>query len=167
MQIRKTAESDLPVVLDIYAKARDFMARQGNPHQWGDGNWPSTELIRSDIASGNSYVCEAEGRVVGVFYFIAGPDVEPTYAVIEDGAWLDNAPYGVVHRLAGDGSVRGVGRFCLDWAFRQCGHLRVDTHADNALMKRLLLEEGFVDCGLIRVARDGSLRLAFEKTVSR
>lgn len=162
MRIRKTRNNELAAVLDIYARARGAMARQGNPHQWGS-HWPPAELIRQDIAAGRSYVCEADGRVVGVFYFAVGPDMEPTYRMIEDGAWLDDSPYGVVHRLASDGSVKGVGRFCLNWAFSQCGHLRADTHPDNETMKKLLPELGFIRCGLIRVARDDSVRLAFEK----
>ena len=162
--IRRSTEKDFERMLDIYASAREFMARQGNPHQWGDSAWPPPELIRQDIASGRSYVCEADGRIVGTFCFIAGPDVEPTYRVIEDGAWIDDGPYGVIHRLAGDGSVKGVARFCLDWAYGQCGHLRVDTAAENKLMIKILQEAGFVRCGVIRVARDGSARLAFERS---
>ena len=106
------------------------------------------------------------GGLAGTFFFIAGLDIEPTYKVIEDGAWLDGSPYGVIHRLAGDGSVRGVARFCLDWAYSQCGHLRVDTKAENKLMIKILQEAGFVRCGVIRVARDGSARLAFERPSS-
>lgn len=164
MQILPASEKDFDRLMEIYASAREFMARQGNPHQWGDSAWPPPELIRQDIASGRSYVCEVDGRIVGTFCFIAGPDVEPTYRVIEDGAWIDDGPYGVIHRLAGDGSVKGVARFCLDWAYGQCGHLRVDTTAENKLMIKILQEAGFVRCGVIRVARDGSARLAFERS---
>ena len=163
MMIRLSAEKDFERIMEIYAAARDFMARQGNPHQWGDNAWPPSELIHRDIASCHSYVCEVNGRIVGTFFFIAGRDIEPTYRVIEDGAWLDGSPYGVIHRLAGDGSVRGVARFCLDWAYGQCGHLRVDTKAENKLMIKILREAGFVRCGIIHVARDGSARLAFER----
>ena len=31
---------------------------------------------------------------------------------------------GDVHRLAGDGSEKGIGAFCIDWAFSKCGNLR-------------------------------------------
>ena len=104
------------------------------------------------------------GRVVGTFYFVQGPDIEPTYRKIEDGAWKDDSPYGVVHRIAADGSEKGVGAFCLDWAFRQCGHLRIDTHGDNRVMQNLLTKLGFVHCGTIYVREDRDPRLAFEKT---
>ncbi len=108
MKIRKTTLADLPRVMEIYALAREFMAANGNPTQWAERNWPPEDLIRSDIAAGDSYVCEHDGRVIAVFYYVEGPDIEPTYRVIEDGDWADDSPYGVVHRIATDGSVRGT-----------------------------------------------------------
>ena len=163
MEIRHTAEADLARVMDIYAHARAFMAAHGNPNQWGPTNWPPEALIRRDIARGRGYVCVHEGRVVGAFFFDVGRDVEPTYRHIEDGAWLDDSPYGVVHRIASDGSVKGVGAFCIDWAFRQCGHLRIDTHGDNAVMQNLLAKLGFARCGTIYVEEDDFPRFAYEK----
>lgn len=164
MEIRHTTENDLPEVMGIYAYARRFMAVHGNPRQWGPTNWPPEGLIRADIASGSSYVCVHEGKIVGTFFFAQGEDVEPTYADIEDGAWLEGGPYGVVHRIAGDGSVRGIGSFCIDWAFAQCGHLRMDTHGDNQVMQNLLRKKGFAHCGTIYVREDHDPRLAYEKT---
>ena len=164
MSIRKATEGDFVRIMEVYAVARAFMAQHGNPNQWGPTNWPPEELVRSDIARGKSYVCECGGRIVGVFYYDYGTDIEPTYALIEDGEWLDGSPYGVVHRIASDGSVKGVGRTCLNWALDQCGHLRIDTHGDNAVMQHLLGELGFAHCGTIYVEEDDYPRLAFEKT---
>ena len=127
MEIRRTTVEDLPRLLALYARARQFMADHGNPNQWGPTHWPPEALLRQDIAQGKSYVCLEAGRVVGTFFFTQGKDVEPTYRRIEAGAWRDDSPYGVVHRLASDGSVPGTGRFCLRWAYAQCGHLRIDT----------------------------------------
>ena len=163
MEIRRTAEADLARVMDIYAHARAFMAAHGNPNQWGPTNWPPEALIRQDIARGKGNVCVHEGRVVGAFFFDMGRDIEPTYRHIEDGTWLDDSPYGVVHRIASDGSVKGVGAFCIDWAFRQCGHLRIDTHGDNAVMQNLLAKLGFARCGTIYVEEDDFPRFAYEK----
>ena len=103
--------------------------------------------------------------MVGTFYFIQGADIEPTYRNIEDGAWRDDSPYGVVHRIATDGT-RGVGTFCLNWAYAQCGHLRIDTHGDNRVMQGLLDKLGFVRCGTIYVVEDNDPRLAYEKSES-
>ena len=163
MEIRKTKAGDIDTVMAIYARARAFMAEHGNPRQWGPTRWPPRALIAQDIALGKSYVCVDGGRIVGVFYFDQGADIEPTYARIEDGGWRDAGPYGVVHRIASDGSVRGIGAFCIGWALRQCGHLRIDTHGDNRVMQRLLDKLGFVRCGIIHVQEDNDPRLAYEK----
>ena len=163
MHIRKALESDFKRIMDIYAIARDFMARTGNPNQWGPTNWPPAALIHDDIARGKSFVCECEGRIVGVFFYDYGTDIEPTYRTIHDGAWRDNGPYGVVHRIASDGSVKGVGRAGIKWAFTQCGHLRIDTHPDNIVMQHLLAKLGFAHCGTIYVEEDDYPRLAYEK----
>ena len=163
MEIRKSTEFDFDRIMEIYAHARLFMAEHGNPNQWGPTHWPPEELIHRDIALGDSYVCTHKGKTVGTFFFIYGKDIEPTYADITDGAWIDDSPYGVVHRIAADGSVKGTGAFCIDWAYRQCGHLRMDTHGDNVVMQNLLKKLGFVHCGTIYVEEDDYPRLAYEK----
>ncbi len=164
MTIRHSTPQDLDRMMEIYAFARAFMAAHGNTNQWGPTQWPPRVLIEQDIREGHSYVCVGDdGRVAGTFYFIQGMDVEPTYRAITDGAWLDDGPYGVVHRIATDGSARGVGAFCLNWAFEQCGHMRIDTHGDNAVMQRLLGKLGFIHCGTIHVEEDAFPRLAYEK----
>ena len=164
MKIRRSAEQDVPRMMEIYAYARQVMKESGNPNQWGPTNWPPEQLIHDDIREGNSYVCLSDaGEIIGTFYFICGDDIEPTYRQIEDGGWLDDSAYGVVHRIASDGSARGIGAFCIDWAFEQCGHLRIDTHGDNVPMQRLLRRLGFRHCGTIYVEEDDYPRLAFEK----
>ena len=163
MQIRKAKPEDLDRILQIYSHARAFMAAHGNPRQWRDV-WPPEELIRQDIRDQDSYVCEEDGRVVAVFYYIFGKDIEPTYADITEGAWKDDSPYGVVHRIASSGEVRGAGSFCLQWAYEQSGHLRIDTHGDNWVMQDMLKKNGFVYCGTIYVVEDNDPRRAYEKS---
>ena len=165
MHIRKSNPDDYARIIKIYAHARDFMAKTGNPLQWGPTNWPPDDLVRRDIQNKDSYVCVNDsGAVVGVFYFVHGQDVEPTYKNITEGAWLDPGPYGVVHRIATDHSEKGIGAFCINWAYDQCGHLRIDTHGDNAVMQHLLKKLGFAHCGTIYVVEDPMPRLAFEKS---
>ena len=164
MNIRKSTEQDIERIMKIYAYARRFMAENGNPNQWGPTNWPPEQLIRSDIKTGNSYVCtNDDGEVIGTFYYVQGKDIEPTYREITDGTWLSDAPYGVVHRIAADGSEKGIGAYCVNWAFDRCGHLRIDTHGDNIVMQKMLKKLGFVHCGTIYVEQDNYPRLAFEK----
>ena len=164
MRIRKTEPADMSRIMEIYAGARKFMAEHGNPNQWGPTNWPPEALIREDMADGNSYVClNDRDEIIGTFFYVQGDDIEPTYREIEDGAWIEPGPYGVVHRIAADGSEKGIGAFCINWAYGQCGHLRMDTHGDNKVMQNLLKKLGFIHCGTIYVVEDNDPRLAFEK----
>ena len=164
MEIRKSTEQDFERMMEIYSFARKFMAEHGNPNQWGSTHWPPEALIHNDIRDGNSYVCVNDaGKVIATFFYAYGEDIEPVYRKIWDGAWLSGGPYGVVHRIAGDGSEKGIGAFCINWAFRQCGCLRMDTHGDNIVMQNLLTKLGFVHCGTIYVEEDNYPRLAYEK----
>lgn len=156
--IRKACPADLPGILVIYENARAFMRASGNPTQWGDGR-PFKETLEEDIRIGQLYVMEADGAVYAVFAFILGDD--PTYAVIEDGAWISDRPYGTVHRIAGDGSRSGVFRECSEFCLSMTGHVRIDTHKDNIPMQTAILREGYSYCGIIYI-EDGSPRLAYE-----
>lgn len=164
MRIRKTTEADFSRVMEIYARARSFMAEHGNPNQWGPTNWPPEELIRQDIRNAKGHVCvDDNDRVIGTFFYDYGQEAEPGYRDIEDGAWRDQEPYGVVHRIASDGSQKGIGAFCINWAFEQSGHLRIDTHGDNVVMQNLLTKLGFQRRGIIHVVEDNYPRFAYEK----
>lgn len=162
MKIRRGQTGDLDRIMEIYAHARVFMAEHGNPRQWGATNWPPKALIEKDIEQGTSYVCEEGDRIVAVFYYNKGQAVEPCYGSIE-GAWTGSEEYGVVHRIASDGSVKGSGSFCICWAYEQCGNLRMDTHGDNKVMQSLLKKLGFQYAGIIHVEEDTDPRLAYEK----
>ena len=156
-QIRKAGMADLPRILEIYAFARDFMERTGNPNQWKKTN-PPRETLKADIQTGNLFVLEDQG-IHGVFAYFTEPD--PTYFYIEDGAWLDESPYGTIHRIAGDGSG-GVFSAALDFATQQNPHVRIDTHEDNKVMRHILQKHGFQRCGIIYL-KNGEPRIAFEK----
>ena len=133
---RGATRSDLPEILKIYARAREAMAAAGNPAQWG-ASFPPEELLKEDIDSNRLFVYLVNGELEAVFAFILGPD--PTYAVIEDGQWLNDT-----------------------WCLEHCESLRADTHADNKAMQHILEETGFTRCGVIHVA-DGSPRFAYQR----
>ena len=157
--IRPAVQSDFSRICDIYAAARAFMARTGNATQWGD-SFPPVQLLQEDIQLGRLYVVEEEGTVHGAFAFLVGED--PTYQVIEGGAWKSAAPYGTLHRVAGDGEVHGLFGQMVAFAWANIPHLRIDTHENNAVMRRLIEKYGFAPCGII-YTDDGSPRLAFER----
>ena len=159
MLIRKARPDDLPQVLRIYDHARRFMAANGNPRQWGD-SYPSAELTEQDILAGRCYVgIGGNGTPCCAFVFIIGND--PTYALIYNGEWVNDLPYGTIHRLASDGSQRGVFAECLAFCLRHISNIRADTHEDNRIMQKLLEKHGFVRCGNIIVA-NGSCRIAYQ-----
>ena len=173
MQIRKTADTDLPRLLELYAKARAFMADHGNPRQWGATNWPPEALLRQDIANGNSYVCVEDDCIVGTFFYIAGHDIEPTYRIIENGRWLtgDDGNYLALHRVAVAVNHRGTGiaEAILNHSEKVAKEqgkisLRIDTHRGNLPMRRMLERNGFTHCGRIRLA-NGDPREAYEKII--
>ena len=159
--IRQAEEADLPVILEIYAYARDFMAENGNPHQWA-GGFPPASLLQDDIAKHNLYVVTEEEteRVCGVFFFDIGPD--ETYSVIEQGEWFSDSVYGTIHRIAGDGTVHGLLRKVVSYCEKKTPHLRIDTHEDNHIMQHVIAQCGFRRCGIIHVS-DGTPRIAYEK----
>lgn len=159
LTIRTAQATDLSAVLKIFAHARAFMKQTGNTQQWGD-HWPPKEVLQDDIVQQRLYVVEADSIVHGAFAIVSGD--EPTYAVIHDGAWLSNAPYVTIHRVASDGTVRGIFKEIVSFCAARHPHLRIDTHADNHVMQHLILKNGFQQCGIIDV-EDGSTRIAYEK----
>ena len=160
LYIRAATEQDLPALLRVYSAARAFMRKTGNPTQWADGS-PKEAVLRADIAAGQLW-CVCDGaRVCGGFALVAGED--PTYAVIA-GAWPNDRPYATLHRVGSDGSVHGVFAAAVAFAAARYRELRVDTHADNAVMRHLIAKQGFCYCGVIHVA-DGTPRFAYHKSV--
>lgn len=160
--IEPAARQDLSAILDIYEYARSFMIRSGNPFQWGSTN-PRKETLLKDIEKCQLYLCRDGADIYGVFAFIIGTD--ETYLQIEDGAWLSDAPYGTIHRIAGNGTRKGVLAEAVSFCEKQISHLRIDTHQDNLIMQHLLPKLGFQKCGIIHIS-DGSPRIAYEKISS-
>ena len=158
MQIRKTLETDIDAVMAIFDTARAFMRAHGNLEQWPVGT-PSRAAVEADVAAGGSYVCEEDGRVVATFAFLPGPD--PTYARIEGEGWHGDGDYAVLHRVASDGSTRGVTAAMFAFAKERAPMLRIDTHADNRPMQGAILKGGFRRCGTIHIA-NGDPRVAFD-----
>lgn len=159
LAIRQATKEDVHRVLEIIDAARHFMWSTGNTAQWPEG-YPARETIERDTELGNGYVCcNDDGYIVATFCLAPGPDA--TYAKIEDGEWLNDAPYHVIHRIASDGSTHGIGRQIIGWCKQKDTNFRIDTHADNKVMQALAERNGFVRCGIIHVA-DGSPRIAYQ-----
>lgn len=163
MTIRPADNRDLKSIMEIYSHAREQMRLSGNPGQWGNDK-PSLETIQNDIEKKQSYVIIEQNRICGVFAFIIGAD--PTYRLIENGAWLNDEPYGTIHRIAGNGKVKGILASALSFCETRTDNIRIDTHDDNRIMQHLLAKYGFQRCGYIYV-EDGSRRTAYQKCTAR
>lgn len=157
--IRRATYDDVPVLMDVFRKARGIMRSSGNMNQWNDG-YPSEEVVRKDIDNGHCVVLCEDGKVVATMAFIPGPD--PTYAEIYDGGWLSDAPYHVIHRIAVAEPGHNAAKALLDWGFGQTGSIRIDTHKDNVIMHHVLSKYGFTHCGVILLA-NGDPREAYQK----
>ena len=158
LKIRDAAAADFERIMEIYRYAQEFMIRSGNPTQWAR-RYPDADLIRSDIRQNVCKVITDGDTIHGVFALFAGE--EPTYAQIEDGSWLNDAPYLTIHRIAGDGQAHGLFACAADYCKRICSNVRVDTHADNLIMQGLIQKNGFTRCGVIHV-KDGTPRIAYQ-----
>lgn len=157
MEIRPGREEDVDRIMEIYDIARDFMRSIGDMDQWLNG-YPSRDLVHYDIEQRHCFVVAEDEVVHAVFAFIIGED--PTYRIIEGGAWLNDEPYGTIHRLGSDGVCRGIVPFVMDWCKTQIENLRVDTHEDNVVMRHCVEKYGFVRCGVIYC--DEGPRIAYQ-----
>ena len=159
MNIRTALPDDLPSILRVYEIAREYMRQSGNPDQWGTSK-PRKELLVEDIRKGELFVGEDEkGEIRFVFAFILGAD--PTYSYIEDGAWLSDAPYGTIHRIASDGTVSGVVKTAVEFCKKTISNIRIDTHEKNTTMQHVVEKLGFQKCGIIYID-DGTPRIAYQ-----
>src|SRR5574344_1827999 len=191
MLVRRATQTDLDTIMHIYDIGRQFMRAHGNNNQWING-FPQRELISDDIERGICYVVvddtpaseppsSPSDTIHGVFAFILGDD--PTYTVIKPGTlvekdttnnrsdtyielpgkWLNDEPYGTIHRIASDGVTKGVFATAFSFCKSKIYNIRIDTHRDNFVMQNNLVTKGFVRCGLIYI-EDGSERVAFQYT---
>ena len=156
--VRTAEKEDFPRILRIYEDARAFMRTHGNPNQWGTVT-PEADQLKADMADRALYVLENEGEIHGVFFFKIFDD--PTYHVIERGSWHADRQYGVLHRVAGDGSG-GILKAAVSFAEKKTDYLRIDTHAQNLPMQSAIARQGFSLCGIIYTEK-GDPRLAYDR----
>lgn len=159
--IRLAVEGDVERIMDVLAVAKQKMRDSGNVNQWV-GGYPTIEAVLHDIERDGGFVVEEDGVVVA--YFAMLPSPEPTYAKIYEGAWLNDKPYHVVHRMGSLATVHGIFKDVMDYCFEVDHNIRVDTHLDNKIMQHLIEKYGFVYCGIIYLA-NGDERLAYQLEV--
>lgn len=163
--IRQTTEQDLPRMMEIVRDAQAYM-KNHNIDQW-QNNYPNEEIFLEDIQKGGSYVLVDDEQVIGFCYI--GFHDDPNYAYIEEGKWLNDQPYGVIHRIAIDEKRKGNGYATYFFKYaeevakeKDIHNLRVDTHENNLSMQSLVTKNGFIHCGRVYM-EDHSPRFAYQK----
>ena len=156
--ICKASIDDLSIVMELIEQGKAKMIKAGNPNQWS-ASYPAESTIKCDIAQGDCYLlCEC-GKPIATFVAKEGP--ETNYHRIDNGSWLDDQPYYVIHRVASVEGVHGVMADIIKYCSTLTSSIRIDTHADNRPMQASLARLGFVYCGIIYV-ENGDSRLAFQ-----
>ena len=157
--MRLATLADVPHIMPLIDHSRSIMRANGNNVQWA--GYPGPDLIGSDIAKGIGHVIMQQDHPVGYFALLQEP--EPTYAVIEEGLWLDDTtPYNTLHRLACAPGVQGIAKCAFSFAESRCASVRVDTHLANSIMLHIIQSRLYTRCGVVYM-RDGTPREAFQK----
>ena len=136
MNIRLANTSDTNRVFEIYEYARAYMKAHGNPNQWGD-NRPEKSLTEDDIKNQRCYVMEDDGHIFACFVFTIGFEKE------YEAKFPSKDKYGVIHRVASDGSKSGIVERIVDFAKGKGNLRRIDTHEDNKTMQRAVEWQNF------------------------
>lgn len=160
-QIAFATLADLDRILEIYDIAKQYMRDSGNPNQW-NGAYPDRETLERDIQKRQLYIYRQAGIIHAVFVLLLGE--EPTYAYIEGEGWLNDEAYGTIHRIAGDGQIKGIFEKCMEFCKDKVKNVRIDTHHDNHTMQHLAEKYGFTKCGIIYL-KNGSPRIAYHYVV--
>ena len=155
--IRKATLEDMPVLLEIYERARKFMVSTGNTN-------PSREILTEDIEKKEMYVLVDEDGIQASFVFYCG--IDPCYNKIYDGQWLNDEPYGVIHRIATRGLKKHMADIVLEYCESKIDNIRMDTHVDNKPMQNFMLKHGFKHVGTIYL-KNGQSRLAFHCNLNK
>jgi len=158
MNILKAQIEDIPAIIEITKDCRSFLKSNGIP-QW-QGIYPNEETYLEDIKQNRLYVLKDEDRPIAMFALVY-PD--HNYDYIEDGKWLNDAPYIAIHRMGIFSSYRsrGYAKFIFDYVKSKYSHIRVDTHKLNERMNKSLKNSGFIYTGVVYM-EDKTPRNAYE-----
>ena len=169
MKFRRAVNTDINDIINIIRQAQSYFKEVGI-YQWQD-NYPNVETISNDIDNKNSYVLLKDNNIVATA--AVSFDEEKTYDSIYEGQWISNNEYAVIHRMAVDNDYKGLGlssqiiknveRLCLN---KDVYSIKVDTHEENLSMQKLLKNNQFQYRGIMYL-KDGSKRIAFEKTLNQ
>lgn len=164
MILKKAKTENIPEIMKIINDAKNYFAAAGI-NQWQDG-YPNESSLTVDIEKSRSYICDGN-KIFATAALCFGP--ERDYKNIYEGEWLSSLPYAAIHRIAVSDSQKGkgiAGKFMSE-LFSVCAEngvksVRIDTHAKNLSMQRMLSKCGFTYCGIIYLTLNGDARNAYE-----
>jgi len=168
MELRLSEIKDIENIIKIINKGKEKLKNE-NIDQW-QGEYPNKDVIMEDIEKGYSYVLELDGEIIGTA--AVSLDGEETYNKIYEGKWISEEPYGVVHRFCvnldlklerkGSKLFNKIEELLVTKGIKS---IKIDTHEENKSMRKTLLNNGFIYCGIIYV-NNGEKRVAYEKIIS-
>ncbi|MEU5898002.1 MULTISPECIES: GNAT family N-acetyltransferase [Streptomyces] len=141
IKIRQGGADDVPAVLALFDGAVEWLVSQGRTGQWGTRPWSqnpkAVALVEKYLTTGEPWIAEIDGEVVGTVTLTDGPGGDIIPAADE--------PERYIHLLAADHrrfAGRGVGRALLAHAVEETRRqgvrlLRVDCYRgeDRALVR--------------------------------
>ena len=166
---RKAIVKDLDDVMQAADDAREYLKAQGLS-QWQDG-YPFRDDFIKDINEGYLYVVLDDNDPNLVAGVCAITYKEEDYNHLVEGKWLSDLPYIVMHRVAVKKEYRGkgYGKKLFKLFFERAeieGYtsLRIDTLAENIVMRNLIESFGFIYCGRV-ILNPNKLRVVYEKLI--
>ena len=147
--IRIAIPSDLPPIMEGINRCKKQLFFHGSG-QWQSGE-PNNETLQNDIKNRQYVVLERDGFVLGGMALLMH---EPSYDQLLEGAWLNEDPYGVLHRfyIHPDYQQQGKAQQLFAWAIENLSqqgilNIRIDTHEKNVPMRKSLTKFGFFHVG--------------------
>ena len=143
INMRQATKEDMQAVYSLFREATEDMIAKGID-QW-DELYPTPAHLDDDLAKGELYVGELEGRVVCAVALNSVCD--PQY---QNAAWQGSGPFIIAHRLCVSPGAQGqgVGRALMsdveNWA-QERGYcqVRLDSFAPNLQAQRMYQRLGY------------------------
>jgi GNAT superfamily N-acetyltransferase len=159
-----------PIYSDWIIRQIDGCRKQMATH--GSGQWqgkePSLETIEDDILHQRYYLLFVNNQPCGGASLMSH---EPAYDHLQEGQWLNQDPYIVIHRFFIAPSFQGqqLSKILLNQIEQQVKkqlihNIRLDTHAFNLPMRGLLSRQQYLEVGRAWLPQAGE-RLVYHKVL--
>ena len=90
--------------------------------------------------------------------------IDKTYINIYEGNWFNDSTYYTIHRFASSFNKKHAFHEAIKLLTKDIKHIRIDTHADNKIMQKAIINENFKYAGIIYL-ENGDPRMAYELVI--